>query len=100
MIVAGFRGRRIDADHLVSERRQVGAVPTCTARGVECQAEREAVENVAHDRLFQLEQLVARLVVGRSPEGVSLAVVIGLAATPSPNSSAESRSARISLKRA
>jgi hypothetical protein len=66
-------GRHVDADHLVSERRQVRGVATGTAGGVERDAERETVEDLAHDRLFQIKQLIPRLVVERSPTGVAFA---------------------------
>ena len=75
-LLAGARehlGRRVHPDHRVAERRQVGRVAAGAAGGVERDADGQAVEDLAHDRLLELEQLVARLVVGRRPAVVALA---------------------------
>jgi hypothetical protein len=58
---------------LWAERRQVRGVAPGAASGVEGDAERKAVEDLAHDRLFQIEELIAGLVVERSPTRVTLA---------------------------
>jgi hypothetical protein len=64
-------GRGVDADHLVPERRQVRGVPTGASGRVERDADGQAVEDLPHDRLLDLEQLVPRLVVGRRPQRVA-----------------------------
>jgi hypothetical protein len=57
----------------VAETRQVRGVAAGAAGGVECDADGEAVEDLAHDRLLDLEQLVPGVVVGGRPAGVALA---------------------------
>ncbi|HXH88266.1 MAG TPA: hypothetical protein VNI55_06635 [Gaiellaceae bacterium] len=46
---------------------------TGTARGVERNADGKAVEDLAHDRLLDLEQLIRLLVVPRRPSAVAVA---------------------------
>ena len=65
--------RRVDADHRVAERRQVLGVPAGPAGRVESDADGQAVEDLAHDRLLDLEELIARLVVERRPARVAFA---------------------------
>ena len=75
-LLAGARqhlGRGVHADHLVAERRQVRGVAAGTAGSVESDPDREAVEDLAHDRLFDVEELIARLVVDRCPPVVAFA---------------------------
>ena len=55
------------------ERREVDRVTPGAARCVERNAHGKAVEDLPHDRLLDLEQLVPGLVVGRRPERVALA---------------------------
>ena len=56
-------GRCVDGDHLVAERREVRAVAARAAGGLESDAERKAVEDLAHERLFEIKKLIFRLVV-------------------------------------
>jgi hypothetical protein len=65
-------GRGVDADHLVTQRGQVGGVAAGTAGRVESDADRKRVENLVHDRLLDLEEHVPGLVVERRPPVVAL----------------------------
>ena len=59
--------RRVGADHLVVQRGEVRTVATGPVGGIQGYTDRKAVEDLPHDRLFDLDHLVARLVVVRSP---------------------------------
>ena len=87
---ASISGVRVDADDLVAEGRQVGGVAPGAAGGVEGDADREAVEDLADDRLLEVEEAGPRL-VRRRPAVVALRVVIGRASTPSPSPSPGAR---------
>ena len=64
-------GGAVNADHAVAERRQVHGVASGAAGGVQSHPHGEARQDLAHDGLFDLEELVPRLVVGRRPAGVA-----------------------------
>jgi GAF domain-containing protein len=51
----------------VTQRREVLGVSPGAARSIQRDADRERVEDLAHDRLLDLEQLVSRPVVRRRP---------------------------------
>src|SRR5829696_6104216 len=55
------------------ERRQVRRVPPGAARGVEGNADRNPVEDLAHDRLLDLEELVRLVVVPGGPAVIAFA---------------------------
>jgi hypothetical protein len=66
-------GRGVHADHLVAERRQVRGVAAGTVGGVESDPDGEAVEDLAHDGLLDVEEVIPRLVVERCPPVVAFA---------------------------
>src|SRR4051794_40492444 len=55
------------------ERREVGGMPPGAARGVERDADGKRVEDLAHDRLLDLEELVRLVVVPGRPTVIAFA---------------------------
>jgi hypothetical protein len=66
---------RVDADHVVAERRKVRGVTAGPARGVEGTAARRVVEERVHDGLFDRDRGV-RTVVRRRPVRVAVVDVV------------------------
>src|SRR6266516_5226937 len=60
-------------DHHVPVRRQVRGVAAGAAGSVESDPDREAVEDLVHDGLFDVEEFIPRLVVERCPPVVAFA---------------------------
>src|SRR6266516_4708198 len=60
-------------DHHVPVRRQVRGVAAGAAGSVESDPDREVVEDLAHDGLFDVEEFIPRLVVERCPPVVAFA---------------------------
>jgi hypothetical protein len=59
--------RTVDADHPMPERGEVLGMPTRTARGIECDTDRQGVDDLPDDRLLDVDETVARLVVVTRP---------------------------------
>ena len=70
--------RRVDADDGVAGDARYSGV-AAGPRGVESDADGQGVEDLPHDRLLDLEQLVELVVVHRRPAVVALRVEIGTA---------------------
>ena len=71
--------RRVDVDHRVAERGEVRGVATGAAGSIDSSADWEAVDDLAHDRLFDVDELIARLVVGGGPSRRRLPWSVGIA---------------------
>jgi hypothetical protein len=70
----------------VANGPEVGAVAPCPAGGVEDDTERQAVEDLAHDRLLEVDQLVPRFVIELGPTAISLCCRDWFTVTRSPSS--------------
>jgi hypothetical protein len=64
--------RRVDADHPMAQRGQVGRMPSGSTRGVQRDPDRQTVQDGPDHRLLQVDQLIAGPIVVVRPAPVSL----------------------------